>query len=200
MAKGKPGLPEGFDLNVSKEDLVEGPARLPGYLDRGARLVVAPPIEEIEEPTAEPVASTPVATHFANPQVLTEKKVDTVQPKVEATRTLEVLEKPKRPKAPVTRLQINLSSDAQIKVGELVELIRAQSPEKGVNYNDVIQALIFSLYEAKDELDVSQLPLRGRWGSPTAKSFAAALGNLFGQALAQQSERRGDPFKQAVGS
>ena len=30
----KAGLPDSFDLKVSREELVHGPARLPGYLDR----------------------------------------------------------------------------------------------------------------------------------------------------------------------
>ncbi len=200
MVKGKPGLPEEYDLKVTSSELVGGgPARLPGYLDRGARIVI---------PSIEPVAMKPEPVVERQNEIihLPPKPIEArVEAELEAPRrdpespTLEVLQKPKRPKAPVNRLQINLSREAQAKVAELVEIIRDQSPEKGVNYNDVIQGLIYSLYKAKDDMDVSQLPLRGRWGSTTAKSFAAALATLFRQALVQHSEKRGDPFKKAVG-
>ena len=191
MAKNKAGLPEDFDLKVDSSELVEGPVRLPGYLDRRSdRFIASEP-----SPARKAISARPSSLRSEPSKSDHGSALDGI-PKEEA---FEEKVSDKKPRTPVRRLQINLSREAQAKIEELVEVIRAQSPEKGVNYNDVIQSLILSLYEARAELDVSELPLRGRWGSPTAKSFTAALAHLIRRALVEHSEIRGDPLRKVVG-
>lgn len=193
----KAGLPDNFDLKVSREELVQGPARLPGYLDRaGAKFAaiveeaeeVGAPERVIEPKVVEPSQVTPPAA----------KVVVAAKPEPAVIKTEEKL---KSFKAPVQRkrLQINLTADAQHMVEELVEQICQQSPEKGVNYNDVIQGLIIKLYESRSEIDVSQLPLRGRWGSPTARSFAKELASVFGKAIKDNESQAETLYKKVVG-
>lgn len=192
----KAGLPDNFDLKVSREELVEGPARLPGYLDRTG-VKIAPTIEE-EIVVPQKV----VGPKVAQPHEVTPAAMVIVPEKSEPTPVTREQEKPKSLKAPVPRkrLQINLTADAQLMVEELVDQICQHSPEKGVNYNDVIQGLIIKLYESRSEMDVSQLPLRGRWGSPTAKSFATELSSVFGKAIKDNESQAASLFQKAVGA
>jgi len=195
----KAGLPDDFDLKVSREELVQGPARLPGYLDRtGVKL--APIVEEAEEVAAQERVS---ESKVVEPQVIppTAKVVVAAKPE-SAPGAIRAEEKQKsfQPPVKVKRLQINLTSDAQLIVEELVEQICQQSPEKGVNYNDVIQGLIIKLYESRSEIDVSQLPLRGRWGSPTARSFAKEMSSVFGKAIKNNESQAETLYKKAVGA
>ena len=193
MAKRKAGLPDDFDLKVSRADLVDGPARLPGYLERtGMRL---PPLEEEPIPTqeiAEPTPTPPPSQGARLVQFHVEPKSETVA----AAKVSE--ERVRKPKGP--RKQINLTEDALLMVEDIVGQIIEQSPEKSVNFNDVIQGLIIKLHESRDYIDVSQLPLRGRWGSPTAKSFSAALAAIFGDAIKKNDSKSDVLYKQVVGS
>lgn len=195
----KAGLPDSFDLKVSREELVQGPARLPGYLDRtGTRFAAIVEEEEVAAPekVIEPkVVAPPQVTSPAAKVVVAAKP----EPAPAVTKTEEKL---KSFKAPVQRkrLQINLTADAQHMVEELVEQICQQSPEKGVNYNDIIQGLIIKLYESKSQMDVSQLPLRGRWGSPTARSFAKELSSVFGKAIKDNESQAETLYKKVVGA
>lgn len=194
----KAGLPDSFDLKVSREELVQGPARLPGYLDRtGVKL--APIVEEAEEVAAPERVIEP---KVVEPQVTAPAAKVVVAAKPEPAPVIKTEEKPKSLKAPVQRkrLQINLTADAQLMVEELVEQICQQSPEKGVNYNDIIQGLIIKLYESKSQMDVSQLPLRGRWGSPTARSFAKELSSVFGKAIKDNESQAETLYKKVVGA
>lgn len=193
----KAGLPDNFDLKVSREELVQGPAKLPGYLDRTG-VKIAPTVEE------EVVAP---QQRVLEPKIV-ERQVASTAARIviaengEPAPVLKAEEKTKSFKAPVQRkrLQINLTADAQLMVEELVEQICQQSPEKGVNYNDVIQGLIIKLYESRSEIDVSQLPLRGRWGSPTARSFAKELSSVFGKAIKDNESQAQNLFQKAVGA
>jgi hypothetical protein len=97
------------------------------------------------------------------------------------------------------RLQINLSVEAERKVLELLELLNSQSREK-INISDLTQGLILSLYDARDEINVSRLPDRGRWGTPTARSFPTALGHALREAIVEFNTKQGaNPFKKVVG-
>ena len=201
MAKTKSGLPEGFDLKVSSNDLVSGPARLPGYLERGSFVVPEVVEQTVEAPLPSetlrvdepPKVELPPVSYRqpVTPPIVAQQPVQRLEPELPAA---------KKPKAPVNRLQINLSTETQLKVGELVEQIRETSPEKQVNFNDVIQALILSLYDARSSLDVSRLPTRGKWGSPMAKSFPAALSAVIREAIVNHEQASGgNPFKKVVG-
>jgi len=97
------------------------------------------------------------------------------------------------------RLQINLSVEAERKVGELLELLNSQSPER-VTISDLAQALFLSLHDARADINVSRLPIRGKWGTPTARSFPSALAQALREAIVEfDSKQGGNPFRKVVG-
>jgi hypothetical protein len=85
-------------------------------------------------------------------------------------------------------------------VNELLEMISAQCAEKNVMFSEVLNALILNLYEARSELNVSRVPLRGKWGAPTARSFPIALAQAFREAITSYGMKNGaNQFKKVVG-
>ena len=223
MAKssGKGGLPAGFNLSVSSQDLLGKPVQVGSYLDedpmlellkaqRQARVEVKAPAQEApvaQSPKApsipaarheEVTAPAPSATHlqqFAPEQVpqSVNAPVNQDYPPTEAPRAKKV-----RP--PIRRLQINLTPDSERQVNELLEIISAQSAEKNIMFSEILNALILNLYEARADLNVSRVPPRGKWGAPTAKSFPIALAQAFREAIITYGMKNGaNQFKKVVG-
>jgi hypothetical protein len=87
--------------------------------------------------------------------------------------------KERQPRPSIRRLQINLAPDSERQVNELLEVISEQSAEKNSMFSEILNALILNLYEARGDLNVSRVPLRGKCGAPTAKSFLIALAQAF---------------------
>jgi hypothetical protein len=73
---------------------------------------------------------------------------------------------------------------------ELVEYVQEYSPESDARTSEVFQGVIGLLHNAMEELDLSELPRRGAWGSVTAKNFPGALGEAFEQAILKAARRR----------
>jgi hypothetical protein len=108
--------------------------------------------------------------------------------------------KERKVRAPIRRLQINLTPDSERQVNELLEIISAQSAEKNVVFSELLNALILNLYEARGDLNVSRVPPRGRWGAPTAKSFPTALAQAFREAIVSYGVKNGaNQFKKVMG-
>ncbi|MCZ2152414.1 MAG: hypothetical protein LC114_00700 [Bryobacterales bacterium] len=81
----------------------------------------------------------------------------------------------KRPQPSVIRYQLNLTPGAKKMLEEVVEHVRTYSPENDARTSEVFQGVIGLLHSAMDELDLSDLPRRGAWGSVTAKNFPGEL-------------------------
>jgi hypothetical protein len=200
MAK-KSGLPENYNLNVNASDLLTSPARIPGYLDPKPSAVF--PLSRAQEVSAPITAQVvedrlidrPIQQAF-KPQIVEQPPVQ--QPTPAQVAVVPQAAAPKRMKGP--RKQINFSTEAQQKLDELVLLFSARSAEKGVGYGDLIEGLILKLYEAKDDIDVSQILPRGKWGTPTAKAFRAEFTSALLEGLFRHSQRRGEPFKSVANS
>jgi hypothetical protein len=73
---------------------------------------------------------------------------------------------------------------------ELLMQIRQQSMEKDVRTSELFNAMVLCVYEARAYLDLSAIPPRGRWGSPTASSLPVALKNAFMEAISRTRPRR----------
>jgi hypothetical protein len=73
---------------------------------------------------------------------------------------------------------------------ELLMQIRQQSMEKDVRASEVFHAMVLCVYEARAFLDLSVVPPRGRWGSPTAASLPVGLKNAFMDAISKARPRR----------
>jgi hypothetical protein len=85
-------------------------------------------------------------------------------------------------------------------VEELLDLVSDQSSERRIKISEFVQALVLNLYNARSEISLGSLPQRGRWGSPTAKSFPTALAQAFREAIVSHDRRiGGNQFKKAIG-
>ena len=223
MAKssGKGGLPAGFNLSVSSEDLVGRPVQVGSYLDedpmlelikaqRQARLETKAPANEVpvaQPPQApimpEPRQEEPVAPapRITSPQQFA--PVQTQQPvtaPVNQDYPQPEAPKEKKVRPPIRRLQLNLTPDSERQINELLEIISAQSAEKNIMFSEILNALILNLYEARADLNVSRVPTRGKWGAPTARSFPAALAQAFKEAIISYGMKNGaNQFKKVVG-
>jgi hypothetical protein len=220
MAKAKGGLPAGFNLSVSSDDLVGKPVQVGGYLDedpmlelikaqRQARMsasapTFAPPVAppqapQIQEPRRE--ESRAPIPEVAAPQAYVPQQSTPVVP---AAMNQDYVQAPapneRKVRPPIRRLQINLTPDSERQVNELLEIISAQSAEKNIMFSEILNALILNLYEARADLNVSRVPLRGKWGAPTGKSFPIALAQAFRQAIITYGIKNGgNQFKKVVG-
>jgi hypothetical protein len=67
----------------------------------------------------------------------------------------------------------------------------ALHPETDARTSEVFQGIMTLVYHALDELDLSELPRRGAWGSVTAKNFPSALSEAFESAILSAARKRG---------
>jgi hypothetical protein len=96
---------------------------------------------------------------------------------------------PLRPAA-VPRKQLNATPETMRMLDELLLQIRQQSMEKDVRASELFHAMVLCVYEARSSLDLSTIPPRGRWGSPTAASLPVALKNAFMDAIGRARSHR----------
>ena len=176
------GLPPDFDLNLP----IDKPIELGDYLDEDAaqssnaaqRRVDAPaaaawqPPPPPTPPTAMPMPPSspmPVSQQFSQSGYLARQQL--------------------RPAA-VPRKQLNGTPETMRMLDELLMQIRQQSMEKDVRTSELFHAMVLCVYEARTYLDLSTIPPRGRWGSPTAASLPVALKNAFMDAISRARLRR----------
>lgn len=184
MATAKGGLPAGFNFNVSSDDLVGKPVQVGGYLDEDPMLELIKAQCQARGSASAATFVPPVAPLQAPlmPEPRREKRaIDAGSRGVSARYTaaegtgcsysdelgLRTATNSKGEKGVTTirRLQINLAPDSERQVNELLEIISAQSAEKNIMFSEILNALILNLYEARTDLNVSRVPLRGKWGS-----------------------------------
>ena len=220
MAKAKGGLPAGFNLSVSSDDLVGKPVQVGGYLDedpmlelikaqRQARVAAstpafAPPVAPLQSPPMpEPrreESRAPLPEVAAPQQYVSQQSAPVVPAAMNQDYVQAPAPKEKKVRPPIRRLQINLTPDSERQVNELLEIISAQSAEKNIMFSEILNGLILNLYEARADLNVSRVPLRGKWGAPTAKSFPIALAQAFREAIISYGVKNGsNQFKKVVG-
>ncbi len=190
MAKKKAGLPEGYDLNVTREALLDGPVTIPGYLDDRPRF--APPLtakrsEPIEPPKPE-IRIVPTRVNYEEARQATYN-----EPPVVERKTIKAQRKK------IRRQQINITPDIERKTDELLEILGRQSPDGKVTVSELMQALILNLYDARDNIN-GRLPQRGKWGTASAKSYPAELAIVLREAILKDGKGKGmDAFRTAVG-
>lgn len=190
MAK-KSGLPLDYDLKVGAEQLISGPARIAGYLDTQPAFASA--VQLVQRDIERPIVAAPAIQQEVTRSESFEQRIAVV-PTVAVTKpSAEKIVEIKKKKGP--RKQINLSMDAQEKLEELVSLFSDRSAEKSIASNDIIEGLILRIFDAKEDINLSELPQRGRWGTPTAKSFRSELAHAIIEGLILHKGRKGNPFK-----
>lgn len=191
MAKRNAGLPEGYDLRVSGSQLLEEPASLAGYLDDEPPVVKRQetrPVRQIQTvPQRQPVSIEPELPPLY--QAIERGVVE--QPKV--------VKKPTQIRERVRRIQINVTPEIEQKTEELLDILSRQSPDGRVTVSELMQALVHNLYDARDYID-GRLPQRGRWGTASAKSYAAELAIVLREAIQKDGKGKGQgTFRTAIG-
>lgn len=173
MAKRKTGLPAGFDLGITKPS--DKPIRVGDYLD------------EIDSKPAGTGLRPPPQTGGA------EKGAAQAEPKPILEPTAEPAPRPTRSTTTrpsssggghPSRTRLNVSQDGQRRLDAIWERMREFGPEKTLRKSEIIEAMILATYEARDQLDLSNVRKRGKYGSATHKNFPIALSESVRRAIA----------------
>lgn len=175
MAKPARGLPNDFALDLPDES----PVLIGDFLDE------APP----SVPARRPARVEPKAEREFRPELVPDRAPAPVERRGEAVP----LPRPvNRKQSSVIRYQLNLTPKAKRMLEEVVEYVRTYSPESDARVSEVFQGIIGLLHGATEELELSELPRRGAWGSVTAKNFPEELSGAFEQAILRAARRRGN--------
>src|SRR3954454_5112079 len=156
MAKPARGLPSSFALNIPDE----GPVEIGDFLDEAPPTHYrksAQPLQQASVERIEPQAFTP---QIVAPRAQEEREVAPTRPVQRKAQSSKVI-----------RYQLNLTPKSKSMFEELMKHVQTFSPEGDTRTSEVFQGVIGVLYSAMDELDLSDLPRRGAWGSVTAKNF-----------------------------
>ena len=211
MGKFRPGIPDGFDLNVQP---VKPVTDLGDYLDepgvsplRVAKSVEpAPPEPSRTTATVEPapivveravVPETPV-TEPPPPRARVEQLAARPVSPVPIPLTIpepvrepapEIDDYSKLPKGKAPRREISMTPETLRMSDELLEMIRSATGQRDAKANELFHAAILLLYEVRGELDLHRVPKRGKWGTPTARAFPVALKSAFLEAVIERARK-----------
>jgi len=195
VAKGHRGLPPDFSLDIPDRPK---PVELNDYLDEvEARPVRQQPARQQPEPQRskpEPESQAPSPAPPPESKVVemprqqgepaskpaAKQEQDEPRPKAKKRRT---------PKPPPRR-QINMSPETQRMVDELIDYVQTYGVQKDAKGSEVFHGLVLALYESLEHVDLSNVPARGRWGTPTAQAFPINLKSAFKAAIAESFNRK----------
>lgn len=195
MAKGNRGLPPSFKLDIPDQD---GPVKLGDYLDEVdtapvPRPAVPRPIQQ-HSPAPEPSPVAENVVEFPRPNVAAEE-ARRVPERAEAPPAPQESEPaaPRRrrrriPKAP-PRKQINTTPETQRMIDEIIDYVQTYSVQRDAKASEIFHALVLTLHESLEEMDLSNVPARGRWGTPTAQAFPISLKSTFKAAIAKSQKK-----------
>ena len=196
MAKENRGLPPSFKIDIPDRP---APVDLGDYLDE----VEAAPAPR---PATKPVAPSPapqpkVARASENvvefpkaaaPAVAREEVTEPERiPKPQAELDSQAQSKRRRrriPKAP-PRKQINTTPETQRMIDEIIDFVQSYSVQRDAKASEIFHALVLALHESTEFLDLSSVPARGRWGTPTAQAFPISLKSAIKAAIAQSHKK-----------
>ena len=170
------GLPSSFAIDLPDE----GPVVIGDFLDEAPPVVhrrAAQPLQPAAVAQSEPPSFTP---QIVPPRTEAEREVAPARPVQRNVQSSKVI-----------RYQLNLTPKSKTMFEELMKHVQTFSPEGDTRTSEVFQGVIGVLHSAMDELDLSELPRRGAWGSVTAKNFPNALGGAFEQAIVKAAKKRG---------
>jgi hypothetical protein len=179
-SKERRGLPEGYDLNIPDPD-VSKPVQLGDYL------------EEVDQEIPRPAKPAPRQQRGANKIVEMPRsseghaEVSPAAPPQEAKAgEAKPSRRHRRKHSGPARKQINATPETLRMVDEIIDYVQTYSVQKDAKASEVFLALVLALYEARESIDLSEVPARGRWGTPTAKAFPISLKNAFQEAIASE--------------
>jgi hypothetical protein len=171
----KRGLPESFSLDVP-ESAAGRPVELGDYLDEEAP---PQPAKRTREEPGRNVVEMPFKERGE------ERREALLRSNPPPSQVRKAPPKPRRLTTTVLRKQVNMNPETLQMVDELLEYVRTYSPQRDVRASELFHALVLSIYESRAELDVSEIPPRGRWGTPTAQAFPVGLKNAFRKAIVE---------------
>jgi len=195
VAKGNRGLPPSFKLDIPDA----GPVQLGDYLDEVdaapvARPAAPRPVPQATPPAPEPNSASENVVEFRRPNVATEAAPRSVE-RTESRPAPQSDEPaaPKRrrrriPKAP-PRKQINTTPETQRMIDEIIDYVQTYSIQRDAKASEIFHALVLTLHESLEELDLSNVPARGRWGTPTAQAFPITLKSAFKAAISKSQKK-----------
>ncbi len=212
MGKFRPGIPQGFDLNVPP---VKPVTDLGDYLDEpgvSPVRIAKPPepapvvparTESVDEPTPvvveRVVIAEPPVTLASPPRPEAEASV--ARPASPPAPIPLTVPEPARhsdpgsedysklPKGKAPRREISMTPETLRMSDELLEMIRSATGQRDAKANELFHAAILLLYEVRGELDLHQVPKRGKWGTPTARAFPVALKSAFLEAVIERARK-----------
>lgn len=197
MAKSDRGLPPSFKLDIPDA----GPVQLGDYLDEVDAAPVARPAVPRPTPPLPPPAPgsgpAPVGENvveFPRPHVATEEApggLEWAVPRPAPPPTESAAPRRRRrriPKAP-PRKQINTTPKTQRMIDEIIDYVQTYSVQRDAKASEIFHALVLALHESLEELDLSNVPARGRWGTPTAQAFPISLKSAFKVAIAKSQRK-----------
>lgn len=169
-------MPPGYNLNIPSQS--EEPVKLGDYLDEvdAAPTAPRPAVAKRDEQTN--VIELPRAKE-GRTEAASESTEEAPKPAENQTA-----KKRKRKRKGPARKQINATPEAISMIEELIEHVQTYSVQKDAKASEVFHALVLALHEAREYIDLSEVPARGRWGTPTAKAFPISLKNAFQEAIA----------------
>ncbi|MFO0847170.1 MAG: hypothetical protein U0871_01235 [Gemmataceae bacterium] len=161
MGKFRPGIPDGFALDVVPV------ADLGDYLDETAP--AAPNHERAGVRGGRPAR----AIGESPPPAVTTARPDPGRPDARASDPGDPDVRTDRRKAP--RREITMTPEALRMSDDLLALVRSGSGQRDTTASELFHALVLLAYEARAGLDPHALPKRGQWGTPTARAYPRAL-------------------------
>jgi len=185
MAKNKPGLPDGFEINLNN------PVELGDYLDEDfsgntAKVIAAKRATAALKPEPTKVVSEPTPPPAPKPQMV--EAVSSLPPRNDAVLDLAEARRRSAPKAAPfrrpDRIQCNMRPETVKMFNDIVEFVQRYSLQNDAKASEIFDALISVLHDSKGDLEFNDVPRRGKWGTPTARAFPTALGNAFARAIA----------------
>jgi len=193
MHKRERGLPADFGLSVPETAVKRTPVALDDYLERelgGERA----PLPSTPKPVARPLEPfpRPRTEGEAQPTVASATGALTLQSAALVPRQVPTFPQRFRPRLAPTkapRVQLNMTPEVQRMVQELVGHFCAFGLQRDTSASEVFEGLVSALHEARDQLDLSNIPPRGQWGSPTARAFRTSLKNAIIGAIARHWQR-----------
>lgn len=150
------------------------------FLDEAPPVLHRKPAQPVQQAVVERIESQSFTPQIVPPRADAEKEVAPARPVQRNAQASKVI-----------RYQLNLTPKSKTMFEELMKHVQTFSPEGDTRTSEVFQGVIGVLHSAMDELDLSELPRRGAWGSVTAKNFPNALGGAFEQAIVQAAKKRG---------
>jgi len=209
VAKGNRGLPPSFKLDIPDA----GPVQLGDYLDEVDVAPVARPAPARPAPTPptpappapDPGPATENVVEFRGPRPTTEEAPSGVSPDgsesgptasppaesaapAPASAPVPRRRKRRAPKAP-PRKQINTTPETQRMIDEIIDYVQTYSVQRDAKASEIFHALVLALHESLEDLDLSNVPARGRWGTPTALAFPISLKSAFKAAIAESRRK-----------